>query len=263
LRSAATGFRRSRLLALAVAVLGALLLAAPAHAGGGLLDRLGGAVARVVEDTIAGVAVAPAPPVPPAPEAGTPSGPSLPSGGAPSSPPPRAVAGDPGCPGRTSRPFLRWLDPAPYVLAPGGDFEAPSGWSLSGGARVAEGNEPFHVGGRDDRRSLVLPAGGSATSPPVCVGLLHPTLRFFAAGPARSRLQVEVVYRTLLGPASHTVAVLPARSRWAPTLPLPFLANAVGLTALEGATTTVQLRFTATGGGWRIDDVYVDPWKID
>ena len=54
-----------------------------------------------------------------------------------------------------------------------------------------------------------------------------------------------------------------ARSRFAPTPPLPFLANALGLTALEGATTEVRFRLTALGGGLRVDDVYVDPWKID
>jgi hypothetical protein len=183
---------------------------------------------------------------------------------APAAPAPEAAASPArGCPGDPSRPFLRWLDPAAYVLVPGGAFEGPSGWTLAGGARVAPGNEPFRVRDPGDRASLALPAGATATTPPVCVGLLHPTLRFFAAGARGARLRVEVLYRTLAGPASHVVATLPPRSRFAPTLPLPFLANVVGLTALEGATTEVRFRLTALGGGVRVDDVYVDPWKID
>jgi hypothetical protein len=230
--------------------LAALALAAPAYARDNLLDRLTGVVARTVDGTLStATAPATASVVAPSPAAGG-TGPET----APS-----------GCPGDPSHPFLRWLDPAAYVLAPGGDFERPSGWELTGRAAVVRGNEPFRVSGRSDRFSLLLRDGASATTPPVCVGLLHPTLRFFATGgSSRSWLRVEVIYRTLAGPASHVVALLPPRARWAPTLPLPFLANALGLTTLDGDTTTVQFRFTATGGApWHVDDVYVDPWKID
>jgi hypothetical protein len=103
------------------------------------------------------------------------------------------------------------------------------------------------------------------TSPPVCVGLGHPTIRFFAAGGGRgSWLRVEALYGTALGPGRHTVALLPPRASWSPTLPLLFLGNVLGLTELEGLTTTVRFRFTALGNApWQIDDVYVDPWKID
>jgi hypothetical protein len=252
MKPAATGSRR-RLATSVLVALVALGLAAPAYARDTLLERLTKVVAGTVDDTVATVATPPvaarAPvPAPPAAERGD-----------------GTAAGRAGCDGEATHPFLRWLDPAAYVRAPGGDFEGPSGWDLAGRAAVVRGNEPFRVGGRHHSFSLLLRDGASATTPPVCVGLLHPTLRFFATGGAgRSWLRVEVVYRTLAGPASHVVAVLPPRARWSPTLPLPFLANALGLTALDAPTTTVKFRFTATGGApWQVDDVYVDPWKID
>ena len=50
-------------------------------------------------------------------------------------------------------------------------------------------------------RSLKLPPGASATSPVICVGLEHPTLRFFAKNNRAllSTLTVEVITETSLG----------------------------------------------------------------
>jgi hypothetical protein len=169
------------------------------------------------------------------------------------------------CPSSVEHPFVPWLDPAAYTLAAGGDFEAKSArWQLAGGAKVVSGNEPFKVHGSADARSLSIPAGGSAVSPAFCVGLAEPTLRLFATGGSlTSALKVEVLYPTLFGAASQTVALVPRMRAWGPTLPMPVLGNVAGLSALNGLTTTVQLRFTAVGSaGWKIDDVYVDPWKV-
>ena len=50
------------------------------------------------------------------------------------------------CPSPTSTPFAAWSDYANYAFAPDGGFESGgSGWSLSGGARAASGNESFYV----------------------------------------------------------------------------------------------------------------------
>ena len=169
------------------------------------------------------------------------------------------------CPATVEHPFLPWLDPAAYTLAPGGDFESTSlRWQLSGGARIVSGNEPFRVHGSVDTRSLSIPAGASVLSPPFCAGLGEPALRLFAVGGNwTSALKVEVLYRTVFGTASQTVALVPRMGAWGPTLPMPLLGNVLGLTALDGLTTTVQLRFTALGSaGWKVDDVYVDPWKV-
>ena len=78
-----------------------------------------------------------------------------------------------------------------------------------------------------------------------------------------SRLKVDAVYTTALGTIVTPVGVVCLSRNWSPSLPLPLLANVLGLTSLKGTTTSVQLRFTTIGKAeWRIDDVYVDPWKI-
>jgi hypothetical protein len=155
------------------------------------------------------------------------------------------------------------LDPASYTLAPGGAFEDTTSWQLTGGAKVVLGNEPFKVRRATDAKSLAIPAGATATSPAFCVGLGYPTLRFFATGGnLTSPLEVEAIYSTALGTITQPVGVVLARSTWSPTPPQLLLANVTGLLALNGLTSNIRLRFTALGGaGWRIDDVYVDPWK--
>ncbi|HEU0303762.1 MAG TPA: hypothetical protein VFR32_04200 [Gaiellaceae bacterium] len=177
----------------------------------------------------------------------------------------QAVAG---CDGQAmEQPFLRWLDPAQYVLAPDGGLEAgASGWTLAGGARVVAGNEPWHVGGATHSRSLALPAGSSATTGWMCVSLLHPTLRLFAAngGSLLSPLKIEVLVRAdggsvLAAPIATTVA----GSAWQPTLPMPILGNATNLPLVTDGTLQVAFRFTpiGLGGSWQIDDTYVDPYQ--
>jgi hypothetical protein len=169
-----------------------------------------------------------------------------------------------GCPGTSSHPFVPWLDPASYTLAPGGAFEGTTPWQLSGGAKVVSGNEPFKVHSSTDSRSLSIPAGATATSPSFCVGVGYPTLRFFAVGGnLTSPLRVDVIYSTVLGTVTQPVGLVPATSYWGPTPPQLLLANVTGLLSLNGLTSSVRLRFTALGSaGWHIDDVYVDPWKM-
>lgn len=169
-----------------------------------------------------------------------------------------------------SRPFAPWLDPLQYTHAPGGSFEAGEpDWSLKGGAAVVSGNEPYRVSGADDSRALRLPAGASATSPAMCVNLLYPTARFFSKGDAglisgllSSRLKVEVLYSDVLGVkrATPLLAVTTSGTGWQPSLPAPILAN-VGTILNEGGEGSVAFRFTAVGGSFTVDDVYVDPFR--
>ena len=165
------------------------------------------------------------------------------------------------------QPFIRWLDVGNYVLTPNGALEeGRSGWSLTGGATVASGNESFHVRDPGDSASLALPPGSSATTDAMCVGATYPTLRLFArnTGSLLSTLKVEVLYTDMLGGRrALTVGLLTAGSSWQPTLPLAFLANLASPPLLTDGTTDVSFRFTPQGslGAWRIDDVYVDPFK--
>ena len=166
-----------------------------------------------------------------------------------------------------SRPFLPWLDPMQYTLAPRGNFESgTSGWTLKGGAAVVTGNEPWKVSGAGSR-SLYLPSGSTATTPPICVETLDPTVRYFAKNRgivALSSLVVEVV---LLDSYGRPVLALPAGvhtglSSWHPSLPGVALLNLTGV--LNGGKANVAFRFRPVGLGakWQIDDVYVDPLKM-
>jgi hypothetical protein len=173
------------------------------------------------------------------------------------------------CEGRTvEQPFKRWLDPMRYVLAPNGDLESgATGWKLTGGARVVEGNETFYVGGARDSHSLYLPAGSSATTRPMCVQLLHPTVRYFAknrAMPVLSTLRVEALIEN---PLTGGVLVLPAGVHtgprtWHPSLPGLVLADFLSILG-DDAKLAVAFRFKPLGLGasWQIDDVYVDPFR--
>lgn len=170
----------------------------------------------------------------------------------------------PGCPAvPTVKPFAPWQDFAEYFLAPNGDFEAgASSWQLSGGASAVEGNNRFVVGKRTDHRSLNMPAGASATTAPICIGVEHQQMRFFGTSPKAGTLAVDALY-TKPGAKQPTVVSLGSvqgTSAWAPS---PVLAMRVNeLAAGFGNAMPVNLRFTARGSAaWQIDDVYVDPFK--
>ncbi len=172
-----------------------------------------------------------------------------------------ARAGLLGCGGQVLvQPFTPWLDSLNYTLLTNGSLESTAGWTLSGGAQVVSGNEPWRVNAAGDSHSLSLPSGSSATSPSFCVTLLHPDLRFFAVngGSALSALEVDATTTVLGLKVTTPVGVLLAGGMWQPTLPLPFLDGLLSLT--QG---TVQFRFTpvGAGSGWQIDDIYVDPFK--
>jgi hypothetical protein len=175
-----------------------------------------------------------------------------------------------GCGHEATHPFLPWLDPLPYTLLPGGDFESgASGWKLSGGARVVAGNQPFDLG-TGGSHSLLLPSGSSATSPPMCMGLLLPVVRYFSSGGnLLSYLRVEAVYKDPRGRERSIDLLppgLPTRS-WTLSLPALQLMGLLNVLTLDGLTSEIALRFTPKGtlfgsGTWRIDDIYVDPWKV-
>ena len=165
-----------------------------------------------------------------------------------------------------SRPFLRWLDPISYTLAPNGGFESGAkGWQLRGGATVVSGNESFNLSGAG-RYSLYLPSGSTATSPAMCVETLDVFARYVAKNRgliALSSLKVDAIVKDSAG---HTFT-LPAGvntggSSWAPSLPAVALLDVLGL--LNDGRVTVSFRFQPIGleAKWQIDDLYVDPLKM-
>jgi len=166
-----------------------------------------------------------------------------------------------------TQPFLPWMDPASYALSPDGGLEAgAAGWKLSGGAVPSAGNERFFVGESSDSRSLSLPGGSSATSPPTCVGLQWPTVRLFTRSSGTgllSSLHVDVLFESALTGATRSLRIGAATPGvdWRPTLPMVMVVNTLGALSQDGMV-PVAFRFTPVGAGsWQIDDVYVDPWR--
>ena len=127
------------------------------------------------------------------------------------------------CSGQTlDRTFLPWADPALYT-------PVPAAW------KVAD-----------------LPAGSSVTTEPICIGLGHPTVRFFArnTGNPLSLLRVSAV----VGESELPIGLVPAGREWAPSPPLLLAVNLLG-------ADSVAFKFAADGGDWSLGDVYVDPYK--
>lgn len=151
-----------------------------------------------------------------------------------------------------SQPFTPWLDLASYELAPGGDFESSS-WTLSGGAAVVAGSEPFAATGTLGTASLSLPAGATAQSPATCVDAAYPTIRFFTSG--SGLLAVSVVYGGVTLPAGVAVVA----GGWSPSLPSITSSALMALTSDGSAQ--VSIRLTTLLGNVRVDDVFVDPWN--
>jgi hypothetical protein len=166
-----------------------------------------------------------------------------------------------------TQPFLKWGDSNSYKLVPGGDFEGKmTGWTLTGGAAVRSGSEPFGATGSVGKSSLYLPAGASAQSPYTCVDFAYPTFRFFTKNNSLlSTVLVSVVYKEpLLGPVAVPVGPALLSPKWGPSLPM-LTASALQsvVNGLTGAgTPEVALRFTALLGSSNIDDVFVDPHEM-
>jgi hypothetical protein len=158
--------------------------------------------------------------------------------------------------------FLPWADPANYTLAPGGSFESSGAkWSLVGASRETDENESFNVGRDSDHSSLLINDGGTAISPAMCVGLGQPVARVFfkqVDGLGLAGLRVDVLFDDVTG-ATHSqyIGMLGARSDWTPSPQMAIVAN---LLPLLDVGTPVAFRFTALGGSFQIDDLYVDPW---
>ena len=169
-----------------------------------------------------------------------------------------APAKNAACAERTfTKVFSPWHDRALYTLAEGGDFEAQAaGWTLAGPTSIAADSSPFLLGATLGMSSLELPAGASAVSPPICVTRGFPSFRLLArsvsADQASSASRCSTPRASRSSPAGSGRAPSgrrPARSR-----------SRRGASAVRhGASTFVRLRFAATEGSVRLDDVYVTP----
>lgn len=164
------------------------------------------------------------------------------------------------CDAQVVQPFSRFGDYNNYVLVPGGAFESGDPvWKLAGGAKVVRGNESFYVRSRTDQQSLSLPSGSTATSPAMCFDPGDWHFRFFVSGSGSVR--VKVVVKSLLGVLSTLDGgTVKGGSTWRPSPEVELLlTNVCGLVS----TDSVSLRLMPTAGSnVRVDDVYLDPWKV-
>jgi hypothetical protein len=173
-----------------------------------------------------------------------------------------------GCPSSpTSQPFKRFSDSAAYNLVQNGHFESgTSGWSLTSSA-VASGNETYKVRSSSDAKSLVVQPKGLAVSPAFCVGIEHPSFRFFARQTSGSwaTLNVKLRWTTSGGQTNDTVVgSLNGSNGYTSWKPSPAFALATTLPLWQsGQTASVRIVFDPEdyGGAWAIDDVYIDPFR--
>ena len=167
----------------------------------------------------------------------------------------------------TEQPFLPWNDSHDYFLAPGGSMESDLtavGWTLSDGAGLVAGNEPYDVtGNTSDGNSLGLPDGSSAQTPPICVTIHDPELRFFALnlGKKDAVLKVTSLFFGNDGKwHTHNLGDVHSNGDWALTPPLKFHDS---IQPGPDGTGLVSFVFTPEHGhsNWQIDDLYIDPLK--
>jgi hypothetical protein len=166
----------------------------------------------------------------------------------------------------TTQAFAAAGDYHPYFLLSGGAFEAGTpAWNLTGGAARVAGNNTAGGDALTNTTSLSLPTGSAATSPTACVNQESPSVRFYVrnTGAAGSRLGVTVLYTLPNGmPGSLLVARVSGTGTWQPGPSILFVMNHLAMASPTGMT-YVSFQFTPldANGRWRVDDVYVDPFK--
>jgi hypothetical protein len=163
-----------------------------------------------------------------------------------------------GCPEeRLDRPYILYLDTGQYFIAEGGHFEGPStSWHRAGGADLLPRGRINDYGGEQVMR---LPAGASVTSPPVCIDVTRPHMRFdVRTSFLLTKLRVEAVRED--GSRVHlaTFSSLTDFLVWGVSPKVP-LTGPLGIRGDHHEY--VRLRLQAVSGTWLVDDVAVDPYK--
>ncbi len=144
--------------------------------------------------------------------------------------------------------FAPWGDLAYYTLAPQGDFEAATRPGRSARAPLSWPRTRRSARGA---HALSLGANGTAVTPPFCVDVTQPTMRFFTrnAGSAAD-VSIDALFTDPTGKAkSLPIAKLTPGAAWAPSDIALLYVNALAAVSPTG-TTTIQLRFTRERQGW-------------
>jgi hypothetical protein len=160
----------------------------------------------------------------------------------------------------TTQAFAQFGDTNEYFPLTGGTFESGnlSPFTVTGGPRIVDGNEPWRVLGSGHSRSLALPPKASIKAS-FCVQVREDSMRAFLKPPggAGAVLKVGITVRG----GTYSSGILrwnrATTAAWAPT-------ERYGIdpgTAPDGRR-DVTITFTNEGSGtWLLDDILVDPWK--
>lgn len=158
----------------------------------------------------------------------------------------------------TTKLFAAQGDQNDYFLPAGATFESgTTAWTRTGTTSylfVGE-NETLGYAGS---RVLRLAAGASVTAPALCVDPDRTHLRLEAEAMGGSgRLRIEA----LRDNASTVLLADIAASTYLNWKLTPYVPLSTALDVLPGATQWPRLRLTASGTGWSIDGIAVDPYK--
>lgn len=159
------------------------------------------------------------------------------------------------CPVQASTPaFAQFGDLNQYVLAPGGNFETLS-WAKVGYVSLSEDSDPFRLA--PGEHSVKLDRVGEAvSSASFCVDRTMPHMRFVAKGDGgQLDVTVAVNYNGSTDTSSGSIATSDHRS-WAPSRFVDLKTGSIP--AGESGTATVTFR---SNGYWRIDNVFLDPYR--
>jgi hypothetical protein len=164
-----------------------------------------------------------------------------------------------------SQPFAPFNDLGLYTPVANQGLEAgAASWTLSGGAAVVGGNEPWRVAGAADSHALDLPSGSTAVTAPICIDQTYPYFRLFAlnAGSEKRSLEIDVLYYDTKGKLLSTkpYGYEAGSGAWKPT---PTIAIDVWNRNPTATAAPVSFRFMPKGkdAHFVIDDVFVDPYS--
>jgi hypothetical protein len=162
-----------------------------------------------------------------------------------------------------TKAFSVFGDTRDYSLLSNGAFEAGTGgWSLTN-AWVADGNEGWKVRSPIDSKALWINPTGRVVSPSFCVSIDHPTFRFFARRTSNSWGVLDIRLRWSLdgGPIQEVlINTTSVGTNWEPTASFK-LAEVTGLwNTSQLVTAQIILDPNDTGGGYAVDDVFIDPY---
>jgi hypothetical protein len=172
-----------------------------------------------------------------------------------------ALAGTTACSGATTSPvFSPWGDAALYTPFKGAGFESgASGWSWGGKANIVAGDDATLVGAIGTH-AVDIPGGGLAKSPWLCVDSTMPSMRFMVR--RVSGTGDLTVKGTLAGTgfSAAIVTTVAGTATWQPSAIVYF--PSVFTTLVANGGLNAQFQFVADAGTvYRIDDVYMDPYK--